>query len=198
MLTVGANLFVLTAVVLAVAGRVSPAAADSRDRFRESFAGSALPFAWVVALVSLGGSLYYSEVAGFVPCKLCWYQRTMMYPLAIILGIAALRRDGGIRRYVLPMVAVGALVSVYHYQLERFPSQSSPACLADAPCTVTWVWQFHYISLPFMALSAFALIATLLRLAPDDGAAAAGGRVEQASLFDAAGGTGDDAEGGSF
>jgi disulfide bond formation protein DsbB len=88
-----------------------------------------------------------------------------MYPLVVVLGVAALRSDRGVRRYALPVVSIGAAFSVYHYQLERFPSQGGLACFVDAPCTTVWVWRFHYISIPFMALSAFALIATLLLLA---------------------------------
>ena len=49
--------------------------------------------AWIVATVTTLGSLYYSEHAGFVPCELCWYQRIVMYPLVIVLGVAWLRRD---------------------------------------------------------------------------------------------------------
>jgi disulfide bond formation protein DsbB len=119
----------------------------------------------------MGGSLYFSEVANYTPCPLCWYQRIAMYPLVVILGIAALRSDLAVRRYVLPLVAIGSVISIYHYQLERFPSQTSVACSADVPCTVVWIWRFHYISIPFMALSAFALIAALLLLgaAPEAG-----------------------------
>jgi len=133
---------------------------------REVVGDSALTLAWIVALVATLGSLYFSEVAHFVPCSLCWWQRIAMYPLVVILGIAALRSDHGIRRYVLPMVAIGAVISAYHYQLERFPSQTALACSAAAPCTTVWVWRFHYISIPFMAFSAFTLIATLLLLGP--------------------------------
>jgi disulfide bond formation protein DsbB len=128
--------------------------------------GASLFLALVVALVATLGSLYYSEVANFPPCELCWYQRIAMYPLVVILGIAAVRRDFAVRRYVIPLVAIGAAISVYHYQLERFPSQTSLSCAADVPCTTVWVWRFHYISIAFMALSAFALIAALLLLGP--------------------------------
>jgi disulfide bond formation protein DsbB len=89
-----------------------------------------------------------------------------MYPLALVLAIAAIRSDLGIRRYVLPVVAVGAAISVYHYQLERFPEQTTLACSVEIPCTTVWVWQLHYISIPFMAFSAFALIAALLLIGP--------------------------------
>jgi disulfide bond formation protein DsbB len=164
LLTVAANLFVLFAVVLAIAARFSDGAASLLERAREVIGGSSLALAWIVALVATLGSLYLSEIAHFTPCVLCWYQRIAMYPLVVILGVAAWRSDLGVRRYVLPLVAIGAAISIYHYQLERFPSQTALACSVDVPCTTVWIWRFHYISIPFMALSAFALIATLLLL----------------------------------
>ena len=168
LLTVGANVFVLLALGLALAARFSERSALALGRLRETISGSSLVLAWVVALVATLGSLYLSEVAHFVPCPLCWYQRIAMYPLVVVLGIAALGGDYGIRRYVLAVVAIGAAISVYHYQLERFPSQTSLACSVDVPCTTVWIWRFHYISIPLMALSAFALIAALLLLGPSD------------------------------
>jgi disulfide bond formation protein DsbB len=171
MLTVAANVVVLGAVGLAIAARFSEGAASILARVREAIGDSSLVLAWIVALVATLGSLYLSEVAHFTPCPLCWYQRIAMYPLVVILGIAALRSDLAVRRYVLPLVAIGSVISIYHYQLERFPSQTSVACSADVPCTVVWIWRVHYISIPFMALSAFALIAALLLLgaAPEAG-----------------------------
>jgi disulfide bond formation protein DsbB len=166
LLTVAANVMVIGAVVLLVAARRSPAAAGIKAEVRDVLRTYALPLAWVVALTATLGSLYYSEVANFVPCKLCWYQRIAMYPLVVILGIAAIRKDIGVRRYVVPMVGVGAAISIIHYFLQRFPTLTSAACDPTAPCTSAWVWQFQFISIPFMALSGFALIATLLLMAP--------------------------------
>ena len=171
LLTVGANAVVLLSLILVVAARFSEGSASALRWLRDMVGGSSLVLAWIVGLVATLGSLYYSEVAHFPPCKLCWYQRIAMYPLAVVLAIAALRSDHLVRRYVLPVVAIGAAISIYHYQLERFPSQTSLSCSVDVPCTTVWVWQFHYISIPFMALSAFALIATLLLLGgpPEEG-----------------------------
>jgi disulfide bond formation protein DsbB len=166
LLTVAANVFVVGAAILALASRFSEGAEAALDWLRDMVDGASLFLAWGVALVATLGSLYYSEVANFPPCELCWYQRIAMYPLVVILGIAAVRRDFAVRRYVIPLVAIGAAISVYHYQLERFPSQTSLSCAADVPCTTVWVWRFHYISIAFMALSAFALIAALLLLGP--------------------------------
>ena len=77
----------------------------------------------------MGGSLYYSEVAHYTPCALCWYQRIAMYPLVLLLGIAAFRRDIGIRLYAIPLAAIGAVISAYHYLLEWGIDVSRGACV---------------------------------------------------------------------
>ena len=90
-----------------------------------------------------------------VPCKLCWYQRICMYPLVVLLGVAAWKGRIEIARATLPLVAIGAAISTYHYLLERFPSWDTVAsCDPAAPCTFVWVWRLHYLSIPGMALSA--------------------------------------------
>ncbi len=123
---------------------------------------SALLLAWLVALASTLGSLYYSEVVGLVPCVLCWYQRIAMYPLVVVLGIAALRGDPGVRRYALPLAVIGAATALGHYALEWAPVQQSALCAAEAPCGVPSFRELGFVSIPFMALSGFALVSTLL------------------------------------
>jgi disulfide bond formation protein DsbB len=88
-----------------------------------------------------------------------------MYPLVLVLGIAALRGETAAARYVLPLVGIGAASSVYHYQLELFPEQESGFCTASVPCTVRWIWELGYISIALLALTAFLLIGALLLLA---------------------------------
>ena len=166
LLTVAANVFVILALVLAVSARFSERAAAGLAWLRAMVDGASLALAALVGLVATLGSLYLSEIAHFPPCQLCWYQRIAMYPLPVILGIAAWRRDFGIRPYAIALASIGAAISIYHYQLERFPDQTSLSCSVDVPCTTVWIWRFHYISIPFMALSGFALIVTLLLLGP--------------------------------
>ena len=155
------------AVILAVnglrlAGRVSAAGRDAADDLTEAVAPHALWMAFVVALLATAGSLYFSEVAGFEPCLLCWYQRIAMYPLVVILGLAAWRRDGGAWVYAAALAGIGAVISAYHVLLEWFPSLSSGACDPDNPCTLVWFRVFGFISLPTLALTAFLLIITLV------------------------------------
>jgi Disulfide bond formation protein DsbB len=162
-LTVVAQIAVLVALVLWIGARISPRVARMKQGARDAIGPSALWLAWGVALVCTLGSLYFSEVAHFVPCKLCWYQRICMYPLVVVLGVAAWRQRIEIARATLPLIAIGAAISTYHYLLERFPSMDSAAsCDPSAPCTLVWVWRFHYLSIPAMALSGFALVAVLI------------------------------------
>jgi len=133
--------------------------------------GQEIQLAFVVALVATLGSLYLSEVAHFVPCRLCWYQRIAMYPLPVILAIAWWKRDAGVRRYVVPLALIGLLISTYHILVERFPSlEDSGVCEVSNPCTIRWVERFGFVTIPRMAFAGFALISGLL-VHPAPGAA---------------------------
>lgn len=143
-------------------------AARPRARWPTELLSAVRPVALVgaaaVAIVSTLGSLYYSEVANFPPCRLCWFQRIGMYPLAVILPLAAWRRDWSVRWYALPLAVGGGLVSVYHVLIERYPSLESGSCDPTNPCSIIWVERLGYLTIPTMALSGFALIAVLLSL----------------------------------
>ena len=130
----------------------------------ESVGPAALTVAGTVAVVAMLGSLYFSEVADFPPCRLCWFQRIGMYPLAVILPIAAWRRDRQVRWYGLPLAVAGGALAIWHIVIERFPSLESGACDVTNPCSTIWVERFGYLTIPTMALSGFVLIALLLAL----------------------------------
>jgi disulfide bond formation protein DsbB len=148
-------------VVWLMAGR-SDAAAQMQADIRRW----ALALAFLIAATAMAGSLYYSEVADFVPCRLCWFQRIGMYPLAVILGVAALRRDPDVRWYALPLAGIGAVIAAYHSWLQAFPpSSGSSFCTLDAPCTTRHVWEFGFVSIPFMAFTGFVTIGALLLVA---------------------------------
>jgi disulfide bond formation protein DsbB len=152
-------LVALAGALLVVASLVVPHGPLRRARVD---IGSAAP--WLAALVAatcMAGSLYYSEVAHFTPCRLCWYQRICMYPLALLLSVAAVRRDRDIRVYAIPIALIGAAIAVYHFQLQQFPDQST-FCSADVPCTSKEVEELGFVTIPFMAFCGFAAITALL------------------------------------
>lgn len=119
--------------------------------------------AWIVAIVATLGSLYFSEVAGFIPCEKCWYQRILMYPLALILGIAAYDDYHKIRKYVLPLSILGMIISAYHYLIQKVPGiEDIKPCVSGIPCSQQWINWFGFITIPFLAFVAFTLITILM------------------------------------
>lgn len=122
--------------------------------------------AFVVAGTSMGGSLWFSESIGLVPCTLCWYQRIAMYSLAVVLLIAAIRRDRGARWYVIPLAGIGLVISVYHYLIEWNPEWEATSCSITVPCSTPYFRAFDFVSLSFMALCGFAAILALTLFVP--------------------------------
>lgn len=141
-------------------------------KVREGLLGSwsalqsqALWAAWVVAAVATGGSLYFSEIADYIPCQLCWYQRICMYPLSIILLVGALLRDRRAVLYAMVFPVVGALVAIRHVYIEHNPQAESAGCRIGAPCSAKYIEEFGYVTIPVLALTGFVLIGLLLGVA---------------------------------
>jgi disulfide bond formation protein DsbB len=155
------GLLALVAIVVAVGGTVALVRGRVPAWLRDDVA---LPLATAIAAVATGGSLYLSEVAGYLPCALCWYQRIAMYPLTVVLGVAALRRDRRVWLTAVPIAAIGSAVSVWHIAIERNPALGGP-CDPTAPCSIRWVEEFGFLTLPTMALIAFLAIIVLTLLA---------------------------------
>ena len=120
-----------------------------------------------IAIVASAGSLFFSEVANYVPCVLCWYQRIAMYPLAVILVVAAIRRDNKVWLTSVPIAAIGLVISAWHVAIERRPSLGG-VCDPAAPCSLRWVEEFGLFTLPMMAGIGFLAI-ILLSLAARGG-----------------------------
>lgn len=113
----------------------------------------------ILALAATLGSLYYSEIAGFEPCKYCWFQRILMYPLVVIMAVSLGTKDNNVSKYVLPLSLMGTLLAGYHYltQLGLLPS----SCVAvgySVGCSKVFVMTYGYITIPLMSFTAFLLI----------------------------------------
>lgn len=120
--------------------------------------------AFGTALTAMLGSLYYSEIAGFVPCTLCWYQRVLMYPLALITLVGIVKQDDYLPTYVLPFSVIGLGVSTYHYLTQLGVISHSAACSVGVPCNLRYVNYFGFVSIPFMALTAFVMITIFMSI----------------------------------
>lgn len=149
-------------ILFILASNKSESLADKLAELRQTSSRHAIMLAGFVALFAMMGSLYLSEIAHFIPCKLCWYQRIIMYPMAFLLIFAGIRGDYWIKAYGLAFSGFGMFVSAYHYQLQLNPEQHSPFCSAFESCTVQWLNVFGFMSIPFMAGMGFLFIFALL------------------------------------
>jgi disulfide bond formation protein DsbB len=114
--------------------------------------------AFGTALIAMLGSLYYSEIAGFVPCTLCWYQRILMYPLTLITLVGILRQDEHLAAYVLPLSIPGIGLSSYHYLIQLGVLGHPAVCSVGAPCNLRYVSYLGFVTIPLMALTGFVII----------------------------------------
>ena len=157
--------FLVVAVPVSIYSLIAKRTPKAFQPARQAIGESALWLAFAVAAVSTLGSLYLSEYANFIPCDLCWFQRIFMYPLPVILGIAAYRKDMTIRLYAIPLAVLGICVSTYHYLIQRFPENVSYQCTTESSCDAVYVWKFHFLSIPGMAWLGFATVIALLLMA---------------------------------
>jgi disulfide bond formation protein DsbB len=115
----------------------------------------------VVAVVATVGSLYFSEVLGLIPCELCWYQRILMYPLVLVVGVGALENRLGVYRTALPLSVAGTAVAAYHSYVQ--------VAVESTTCTVGGCGSVQYrvlgLTIPNLSLVAFVLISLALLVA---------------------------------
>lgn len=124
---------------------------------------NSLKLAFLVAVAATAGSLFFSEIARYEPCRLCWYQRTMMYPLALMFGIAVWKKTSDVFKYALALSVVGAAIAAYHYGLQVYAKLMpgfTDSCSATAvSCAAAPSWTFGFVTIPLMSLTAFVTIA---------------------------------------
>ncbi|QIH76032.1 disulfide bond formation protein B [Macrococcoides canis] len=121
--------------------------------------------AWLVSIIATLGSLYFSEIQSFIPCELCWYQRILMYPLVLILGIATFQNDKSVKKYVLPISIIGSSISLFHYLEQKVPGFAEiKPCANGVPCSTEYINWLGFITIPFLALIAFSLVSVCMLL----------------------------------
>lgn len=130
------------------------------------FSRNGIALAFFVSLFATAISLFYSDVAGFEPRKLCWFQRIFMYPQVFVLGLAWFRKDRKIIDYALTLAVIGGLFAFYHNYIyyggiSLFPCD---AFGLGVSCTKRYVFEFGYITIPLMSLTSFLLLSAFLGL----------------------------------
>lgn len=124
------------------------------------FSSRVLLFSFGTALICTVGSLIYSDVLGYEPCRLCWYQRILMYPQAILFGMALMKKKHEIINYTMVLSAMGAALALYHYlmQLGIVPEGDCSAIGYSVSCVKNFVMQFGFITIPLMSLTGFLML----------------------------------------
>lgn len=125
--------------------------------------------ALIVTFVATSGSLFFSEIAQFEPCKLCWFQRIAMYPQVVLFATALWMKEyDAIRRSCMILCSIGSATAIFHYTLQMSTDPAitdlAPCSLYGGSCTEFYILQFGYITIPMMALTAFVLILLLMFL----------------------------------
>jgi disulfide bond formation protein DsbB len=149
------SLALLAGTLVVLVARLAYSKVAPATALIDGFRPLSRPLAAAVTTTCTLGSLYFSEIANFVPCRLCWYQRAAMYPLAAILIWFTVRRSERIAFVTVPIAAIGGSISMYHWLYERWPSLNTGVCSATVPCNVPWFETFGFVTLAFMAFTGF-------------------------------------------
>lgn len=156
---IAGQVFILAAVIYILFLRKSyPKSAEVLGRH-------GLFFAFLIAVTSMLGSLFYSQIAGFAPCDLCWFQRLFMYPEVLLLGYAVLEKNRTVIKSALIFSTIGGVISLYHNYMYYYNGGLNVFCQLgglQTSCIKRYVFEFGYITIPMMALTAFVLIITFL------------------------------------
>jgi len=165
----------MAGAVLMVAARLIPSVASVR--FLDALYRVQLPLAALVAITATSGSLFMSEFGEhWIPCRWCWFQRIFMYSLAVVLLVAAIRRDRGVKWFAVPLAVIGICTSLWHILNEHRVVEESSACFTVQSCANPWRVSFGTldfstgtlvtsgmpITLAVMAFCGFAAILALL------------------------------------
>jgi disulfide bond formation protein DsbB len=114
---------------------------------------NALWFGFLIPLLSVCASLFYSDVIGYTPCKLCWLARIFMYPQLCMFFLALVKKVP-VRIHSIAFCIIGIIITLYHNWI-YIGGYSPLPCDAAASCTQRFVFELGYITIPFMALAAF-------------------------------------------
>lgn len=125
----------------------------------------ALFLTWLIALAAFLIAQYSGDILGLPICHLCWYQRICIYPLAIIIGIAAFRNDGGIVIYTIPLTLLGAAFALFQYFEQMIPNfLPIMVCKQGPSCSTIHFKLLGFITFPFMSLVACIVMTILLAI----------------------------------
>lgn len=151
----GATIALVALLLVAIVKKVT-------HPFLSFVANHAILISFLIVLTSTIGSLIYSEIGGFEPCKFCWIQRIALYPLVVIFGFAVWRKKLAFYGEALTLTLLGLLFALYHYALQMAPMGTLPCSTTGPSCTDRLFIEFGYVTFPMMTVGALGLVLVLL------------------------------------
>lgn len=130
------------------------------NKFLQFIKKNIINIIFIQVSVSVLGSLYFSDIKGYEPCVLCWYQRICMYSLFPIIIISRMRKEVKIYQYILPISIFGWIISLYH-NLLYYGLIKTIVCTTGISCTSKYVEYLGFISIPLLSLAGFTFIIIL-------------------------------------
>ncbi len=103
----------------------------------------------------------------YLPCELCWYQPILMYPLVVVLGVAAYEGNTSVWKSGLPLSVLRLGVAGSHTFIQVAPDAVSSTCTVGGCTGVVWRG-LGLFTIPRLSLTAFELVAAGLVVARAD------------------------------
>ncbi len=161
LLTLLGSIFVAIFLILFIAMILTGKKSKLYDEIIKYISKNFLALGFIVSTIATLGSLFYSEIMGYNPCLLCWYQRIFMYPQPFLFFIAMVKKD---RRMIITntllLSVLGAIIAAYHYlgQIGIMSLETCDIVGYSAKCSEFFSLSYGFITIPMMALIAFAMI----------------------------------------
>ena len=134
--------------------------APSRAKIISSGKKYGLLAIFILSTLAVVSTLWMQYYAGLQPCLFCWYQRVFMYPIPIITLVAILKDQklSDVADYILALSFFGFAVALYQHLLQILPSGALIPCDASDTCAIRSVFEFGFVTLPWMAVTVFAAL----------------------------------------
>jgi disulfide bond formation protein DsbB len=130
----------------------------STDRIVSWIGARAVALSFIISAGGVVGSLLYSELVGYAPCVLCWIMRVLLYPQALLFGLALWWKEKMVLPYACALSIIGGIVALYHSYTQLGGTSLTPCTSTGGACSKVFVLEFGYISIPMMAFTIFALL----------------------------------------
>jgi disulfide bond formation protein DsbB len=134
--------------------------ASSRKHILQSGRRYGLLAIFILSTLAVAGTLIMQYAGNLQPCLFCWYQRVFMYPIPVISLIAILKvkNISDVADYIMALSVFGFAIALYQHLLQVLPSGALIPCDATDDCAIRSVFEFHFVTIPWMAVTVFAAI----------------------------------------